>query len=577
MFVDRVPNRKSPPTYLIRESFREGKKVRKRTLANITKLPIEAIEQIRILLRGGTAVDSVSDAVSIVSNKPHGHVAAVLSVMNQLGLAELIDPRNSRNRRLVMGLIAQRVLDPASKLATSAALDAPTASDTLNEELDLKRVDVDDLYEAMDYLTARKTAIEQRLAERYLKEGSMVLCDITSSYVEGNKNEFAKFGYNRDGKKGKKQIVFGLLTDEDGCPVATEVFAGNTGDPTTVASQVAKLQTTTFGLKQVVLVGDRGLLTQARLREDIIPLGLDWITGMRKSQIRAVVEQKDVQLGLFDEQDLMEVQTDLYPNERVILCKNHYRAQYSATQRDELLEKTEKLLDKVVKATVRKRKPLQKADDIKVRAEIAARRYKMKKHFNLDIKEGHFAYTRNEESIQAEAALDGIYAIRTSLKDEPPADEVVAHYKRLTQVEMAFRTLKSVSLQVRPIHHRRKHRVIAHVFLCMLAYLVEYHLRKQLAPMLFADDCPEGKAARRTSVVQSSRRSHKAQQKARTKRTADGGKAMSYASLMKHLSGVCRAIMVPKLATGTPPRIPMRAPFTSTQKRAFKLLKVKGL
>ena len=302
---------------------------------------MEIIEGLRILLAGGTAVKSVEDAFTIRSNTPHGHVAAVLGIMKQLGLPELIAPKNSRFRRLVLGMIAARVIKPASKLATSAMLDVRTAASTLNEELGLKCVDEEDLYDAMDQLVKHKTSIEQRLAKRHLKEGGLVLYDVTSSYVEGRKNEFAAYGYNRDKKRGKQQIVIGLMTDPEGCPVSVDVFRGNTADVSTLGAQVAKLQQT-FGLKQVVLVGDRGILQQKQIQEELIPVGLDWITAMKKNEIRAVVEQESVQMSLFDEQDVMEIHSDLYPADRLVLCRNPLQAEKSKRQREELLIKTEK-------------------------------------------------------------------------------------------------------------------------------------------------------------------------------------------------------------------------------------------
>jgi len=576
MYVAKIPNRNSKPTWLIRESkWINGKSV-KTTLANITKLPMEIIEGLRILLAGGTAVKSVKEAFSIRSNTPHGHVAAVLGMMNQLHLPELIAPKNSRFRRLVLGMIAARVIKPASKLATSAMLDAQTASTTLNEELGLKRVDEDDLYDAMDQLLKRKTDIECRLAKRHLKEGSMVLYDVTSSYVEGEKNEWAAYGYNRDKKKGKKQIVFGLMTDQEGCPVSVEVFRGNTADTSTLRTQVAKIQKT-FGLKQVVMVGDRGILKQKQIQEEILPVGLDWITAMQKSEIREVVEQEGIQMSLFDEQDLVEVCCDLYPKDRLVLCRNPLQAAKNQQTREELLVKTEKDLDKIVEATQREKYRLKDAGKIGLRVGKVVNKKKMRKYFTLNIREEHFSYTRNEEALQKAEQLDGLYAIRSSLKQGPEASELVTHYKRLSTVEIAFRTMKSMSLQVRPIHHRTKNRVVAHVFLCMLAYYVEYHLRRKLAPMLFAEDDPAEKKAQRKSIVEPAKPSEQAKKKARTKRTATGEKALSFASLMDELSGLCRLVVVPKIGTDATPEVVMIEKISAIQKRAFKLLNIKLL
>ena len=572
MYVAEIPNRNSNPTWLIRESKRVDGKVVKTTLANISKLPEEVIENLRILLKGGTAVDSIEHAFTIQRNLPHGHVAAVLGMMDQLGMPELIAPKNSRFRRLVLGMIAARVFKPASKLATRSMLDIRSASSTLNHELGLKCVDEDDLYEAMDELVKHKTAIECRLAKRHLSEGAMVLYDVTSSYVEGKQNEWAAYGYNRDKKQGKKQIVMGLMTDQDGCPVSMEVFPGNTADVNTLRSQVDKLQKT-FGLKHVVMVGDRGILTQKQIQDELLPVGLDWITAMRKHQIREVVEQESLQMSLFDEQDLMEVQSDLYPEDRLILCRNPLQAQKSKRVREELLIKTEAALDRIVSATKREQRRLKGEDKIGVRVGRVLGKYKVAKFFTLTIEEDHFSYTRNAEALAKQEQLDGIYAIRSSLKSES-ATELVAKYKRLSQVEIAFRTMKAISLQVRPIHHRTKDRVVAHVFLCMLAYYVEYHLRRKLAPLLFAEEDPEAKKNLQPGPVQPVIPTPQAKKKAQTKRNQEGLQVTSFQSLMEELKSLCQLVVVPKNSSQEVILIDKISP---TQKKAFKLLNIKLL
>ena len=571
MYVDRVPNRNSPPCVLLRSSRRVGQKTVKETHANLSKLPPELVDQIRVLLKGGTAVRNIEEAFEVVDSRPHGHVAAVLGIMRKLDFPRLIDPKNSRLRRLVMGLIAARVLKADSKLATSTVLDAPNAPHTLNEELGLKRVDADDLYAAMDYLVARKGAIERRLAQKHLT--AMVLCDVTSSYVEGDNNELAAFGYNRDKKRGKMQIVFGLLTDEAGCPVAVEVFKGNTGDPTTVASQVQKLQQD-FGLRQVTVVGDRGLLTNARIRKDLKPLGLGWLTAMRRSEISKLVEPKGLQLDLFDETGLVEIESDAYPNERLILCRNPLRAKLSTEKRQKLLARTEDELKKVVKAVSRKKNPLRGAGAIGERVGRWLGRWKMRKFFDIEITDDHFSFARKEADIRKAETLDGVYAIRTTLDKQPTAAEIVAHYKRLAAVETAFRSLKSVSLKVRPIHHRRESRVIGHVFLCMLAYYVEYHLRKALAPMLWAEEDPEGKKAERNSAIEPAKRSEQTKKKIRTRRTTEGQTPRKFPQLMENLAALCRSTIRPKITLQKEYQITMLPPLTPIQKQAFKLLKI---
>ncbi len=575
MYVARIPNRNSNPTWLIRESKRVNGKIVKTTLANITNLPQAVIEGIRILLKGGTAVTSFKESFHVQSSKKHGQVAAVLEIMKQLEIPELIAPKNSRFRRLILGMVAARVIKPAIKLSSSSMLDVKTASTTLNEELGLKRVDEDDLYDAMDTLFERKTEIECRLAKRHLTEGGLVLYDVTISYVEGEKNEWAAYGYNKDKKNGKKQIVYGLMTDPQGRPVSAEVFHGNTADVKTLCTQVDKIQNT-FGLKQVVLVGDRGILKQKQVEEEILPVGLDWITAMQKAEIRKVVEEEGYQMSLFDEQDLVEVYCDLYPEDRLVLCRTPLQAAKSKKTREEMLTKTQEKLDKIVESIKNGR--LKDAGKIGVRVgKVFGDKKHKKKYFHLEIREGYFSYTRNEEMIQKEEQLDGVYAIRSSLKQELDAAELVTNYKRLSTVEMAFRAMKSMSLQVRPIHHRNKKRVVAHVFLCMLAYYVEYHLRRKLAPMLFADDDLEEKRVQRENVVEPSKPSDKAKKKAQTKQTQEGGKAMSYASVMEELSGLSRMVVCPNIKSGDASEVVMVKEISPTQKQALKLLNVKIL
>ena len=567
MFVERIPNRNSNPTFLIRESkWVDGKAV-KRTLANITKLPLPIIEQIKLLLKGGTVVQAFDDMFEIQSTLPHGHVAAVLGTMEQLKIPELIGPKNSRFRRLVLGMIAARVLSPASKLATGYMMDSDSPSSTLNEELGLKRVDQDDLYEAMDQLVTHKTDIECRLAKRHLKEGALVLCDVTSSYVEGQKNELADFGFSKDEKRNKKQVVIGLMTDEDGCPVSVEAFKGNTADVSTLSTQIVKIQKT-FGLENVVLVGDRGILKQKQLNEEIMPVGLDWVTAMQKSQIREIVEQEKVQMSLCDQQNLTEIYSDLYPEDRLILCKNPVLAASKKEKRDKLLRLTEKLLDPIVEATKRESRKLKGKDKIGERVGKVINKYKMAKFFDREYGEESFSYSRKEELIEKAELFDGVYAIRSSLKDHPEAEELVANYKRLSTVEVAFRTMKTISLHIRPIHHRITNRVIAHVFLCMLAYYVEYHMRKKLAPMLFAEEKPLERRAQREDVVAPSQPSEA------VKKADTGEKVMSFANVLDMLSGLCRTVVIPKISTKNKPEVVMVRKISATQKRALKLLGV---
>ena len=470
MYIESVPNRSSPPAVLLRESYRDGRRVKKRTLANLSKLPQPAIDVLRRVLRGEQLVNP-DDAFTCVRSLPHGHVAAVLDTLQQLGLHTLIARGTSRLRDLVLPLIVARVIDARSKLATARALTAESAVSTLGELLGLGDVDPHELYAAMDWLVERQDGIERRLAKRHLREHTLVLYDLTSSYVEGSHCALAQRGHSRDGKKGTLQVVFGLLCTAEGCPVAVEVFEGSTTDPLTVASQVAKIRDR-FGLQQVVLVGDRGMLTAARIREDLAGVeGLRWITTLRAPTIRKLVTAGTVTPSLFDERELAEVTSDEFPGERLIVCRNPLLAAQRRRKREELLAATEKDLEPIVAATRRENEPLRGAADIGLRVGKVINRYKMAKHFVTEITDERFTYRRNEEKIAAEQQLDGIYIVRSNVEPERfDAAQTVRAYKDLAKVERAFRCFKSVDLKVRPLHHRRADRVRAHVLLCMLAY-----------------------------------------------------------------------------------------------------------
>ena len=442
----------------------------------------------QILLKGGRAVARLEDAFHIARSLPHGHVAAVLGTLKKLRLDRTIAGAASPERQRVIALIAARILDPGSKLATARGLAQATARDSLAETLDIEDTDEDDLYAAMDWLLERQDAIERRLAKRHLADGALVLYDLTSSYLEGRRCPLAKRCHSRDGKRGKLQIEFGLLCDREGCPVAVEVFDGNTADPMTVGTQIDKLRRR-FGLHRVVLVGDRGLLTEARIREDVKPAGLNWISALRSSAIRELVESGAVQMSLFDETDLVEIRSDAYPGERLMVCRNPLLAAERARKRKDLLQATERLLEPIAAATTREKRRLAGKDKIGLRVGKSIGKYKMAKHFELDIADHSFGYRRNPSSIAREAALDGLYIVRTSLTAaELDAEGTVRAYKRLSAVERAFRSLKTVDLKVRPIFHHAANRVRAHVFLCMLAYYVEWHMRQRLKPLLFDDD-----------------------------------------------------------------------------------------
>ena len=573
MYIEAVPNRNSPPAVLLRESYREGRKVKKRTLANLSKCPPEVVEGLRVLLKGGTAVKQLPEAFEIERSLPHGHAAAALGAIERLGLPRLIDSQPSPQRDRTVALIAARILHPGSKLAAARGLAEETARDTLGETLELGEVSEDDLYAAMDWLLTRQADIERRLAKRRLQEGTLVLYDLTSVYLEGRRCPLAKRGHSRDGKRSKLQIEFGLLCDAEGCPVAVEVFQGNAADPMAVGAQIKKLKRR-FGLKRVVLVGDRGMLTEARIREEVKPSGLDWIGALRSSAIRSLVESGAVQMSLFDQTDLIEVRSDAYPGERLMVCRNPQLAQERSRKREALLQATEKLLAPIAKATRREKGPLKGEDKIALRVGKVIGKYKMAKHFALDIKDQSFGYRRDAESIAREAALDGLYVVRTSLPaSELDAQGTVRAYKRLSAVERAFRSLKTVDLKVRPVFHYTEGRVRAHVLLCTLAYYVEWHMRGWLKPLLFDDEDPAGAEAARASVVAPAKVSESARRKARSKRTANGLPVHSFQTLLADLATVAKNQVVPRLPGAQPFTVVTRP--TALQSEAFRLLGVR--
>ncbi len=572
MYIETVPNRNSPPAILLREGWREGGKVRKRTLANLSKWPGAKVDTLRRLLKNEPLVGR-DDAFDIVRSRPHGHVAAALGTLRKLRLDRTIAGADSPERRRALALIVARILDPGSKLATARGLAEAAARDSLAETLGLQDCGEDDLYAAMDWLLERQNAIERRLAKRHLEDGALVLYDLTSVWLEGRHCPLARRGYSRDGKKGRLRIEFGLLCDAGGCPVAVEVFDGNTADPATVGARVDKLRRR-FGLSKVVLVGDRGMLTEARIREDVRPAGLDWISALRGPAARSLVESGAVQLSLFDETDLVEVRSDAHPGERLMVCRNPLLAEERARKREELLRATEALLDPIAAATRRDQRRLKGADKIGLRAGKVVGKHKMAKHFELDIEDDAFGYRRKPESIAAEAALDGLYVVRTSLPaGELDAEGAVRAYKRLSAVERAFRSLKTVDLKVRPVFHRTADRVRAHVFLCMLAYYVEWHMRARLKPLLFDDHDPAAAAAARASIVAPARVSEAAREKARSKRTADGLPVHGFRTLLGDLATVAKNRVAPRLPGAEPFEVLTRP--TALQREAFKLLGVR--
>jgi transposase len=541
MYIERVPNRNSPPAVLLRESYREGGKIRKRTLANLSKLPDTVVDNLRIVLKGGAAIENLSESFSVERSLPHGHVAAVLGTIKKLSLHNLIAAENSRKRALVLAMIVARVLDPRSKLATARGLNSETCFSSLSELLGLEKADEDELYEAMDWLVSRQESIENELANRHLSEGALVLYDVSSTYFEGTQCPLARYGYNRDKKKGFLQIVFGLICDKLGCPIAVEVFEGNTSDTTTITAQIEKVRHR-FGIQQVVWVGDRGMITNTRILAEFQPVeGLDWITALRAPQIRKLVEQEAVQLSLFDETDLVEFSCSDYPDERLIACRNPMLAEEKSLTRVALLQATQQELHKIVIATSRDKRALKGADQIGLRVGRVLNSKGVGKYFNIAITEESFSFSRNEVAIAKDSALDGVYIIRTSVKPETlDAASAVRAYKSLSQVEQAFRSYKTIDLKVRPIYHRLEQRVKAHVFLCMLAYYVEWHMRKALAPLLFDDEKVTEQPEEQSSVVAPSKRSKKARAKAATKKTSEKLPVHSFRTLMADLATIVK-------------------------------------
>jgi transposase len=534
MFIERVPNRNSPPAILLREAWREGKKVRKRTLANLTRWPSAKVEALRGLLRNETLVAS-REAFVIERSIPQGHVEAVLGTIKKLGLDGLIASTRCRERNLVVGMMAERLIHPCSKLATTRLWHTTT----LAEELGVIDADEDDLYEAMDWLLARQDRIEKKLAARHLSEGSLVLYDVTSTYYEGRCCPLARYGHDRDGKSGRPIIVYGLMTDGEGRPVALEAYPGDTGDPSTVPDQTEKLRKR-FGMSRLVLVGDRGMLTQTQIDKVRAYPGLGWISALRTDGIRKLVKGGFLQMSLFDQKDLAEIHCPDYPSERLVACFNPLLAEERGRKRQELLEATERELGRIGREVARRTQTPLKKEEIGKKVGKVINRYKVGKHFTMTIGEGTFSYERDEDKIRQEEALDGIYVIRTSEPAERlSAEDTVRSYKNLAQVERAFRSLKGIDLLVRPIWHHTEDHVRAHLFLCMLAYYVEWHMRKALAPLLFDDEQLDENRKRR-DAVKPAKPSVSAQKKKTQRVTAEGLAIQSFDTLLEALGNRCR-------------------------------------
>ncbi len=568
MYVTRVPNRGSPPAVLLRESYRENGQVKTRTLANLSRWPEHKVEKLQRALKGLPAAGNLAEAFEITRSLPHGHVAAVLGTARRLGIEELIDSAPSRQRDLVVAMLIAAVIEPGSKLAVARGLRGETATSSLGEVLGVASCDEDDLYAAMDWVLARKDAIENALAARHLSNGTLVLYDVSSAAFEGHTCPLGAIGHARDGVKGRLQIVYGLLCSPAGVPIAIEVFKGNTADPKTLAAQIEKLKTR-FGLSQVALVGDRGMLTSARIDTELRSAHLDWISALRALQIKALVEAGAIQLSLFDQQDLFEITHPDYPGERLVCCHNPALADERARKRDELLAATEQELAKITAATTRDKRPVRGRDKIALRVGKVINHYKMAKHFDLDITDDSFTFTRKDGQIAAEAALDGIYVLRTSLPEHTLGrDDVVGRYKDLADVERFFRTLNS-ELDVRPIRHRLADRVRAHMFLRMLSYYISWHMKQALAPILFVDNDKPAAIAKRANPVAPAQRSDPALKKAAHKRTEDDHPVHSFTSLLADLATICANQIQP---TQDMPAFTKITSPTALQRRAFELL-----
>jgi hypothetical protein len=582
MHIAKVPNRKARPSFLLRETYREDGKVKNRTLANLSKLPIERIDTLRAALRGDPLAPIGENGFEIRRSLPHGHVLAALTTARRIGLEDLLPRRAPQRRRdLALALIVARLLDPAAKLATARMLDTDTASHSLGATLGLGSVTAREIYATLDWLGSEQSFIENQLARRHLKNGTLVLYDVTSTYLEGRCCPLARHGYSRDSRGDRPQLVIGLLCAADGCPVAVEVFEGNTADPATVAAQIAKLKQR-FRLRHVVMVGDRGMLTSARIEQTLRPAGLDWITALRGPAIQKLAaEGGPLQFSLFDTRDMAEITSPDYPDERLVVCKNPLLAEERRRKRDELLALTEVDLCKIEVRVAREKNPLRGAAAIGKAVGAVMGKRKMAKHFELTITEAAFSFTRKAEAIADEARFDGFYVLRTSL----PADQIdtagtVLAYKSLARVERAFRCMKTVDLALRPVFHWTAPRVRAHVLLCMLAYYLEWHMRQPLAPMLFDDHDRAAAEAEPVSPVAKAKVSKAAYRKASTQRTdiGDGEPSLpqpvhSFRTLLSDLATLTRNTVCfsgqKVLTVQTTP--------TPVQRRAFSLLGVEQM
>ncbi len=578
--IDVISNRGRSPQTLLRQSWREGKRVRHKTVANLTKLPPHVVDGFRAVLKGGAVFTGIDQAVSIRRALLHGHVAAILGVARKLGLPRILDRKSTRCGKLALAAVVARIIDPSSKLSTARHLSPDTAASSLGAVLGLGRVTGNEMLAMLDWLHSRQRHIEASLARRHLAGGTLILYDVSSSFVEGRCCPLAAFGHNRDGKKGKKQITYGLLCSADGCPVAVEVFSGNASDPSTVSAQVLKLRKR-FRIERIALVGDRGMLTSARIREDVKPAGFDWISALKTTEIRKLLVTRDREedaLPPLRPEDLVadqvaEITSPDFPGERLMVCLNPRLREERVRKREDLLAATDAALAEI-DASARRRQPRAgNRDRIHAAVGEQANRWKVRKHFDIEVRDDGISWKRNQEKIDAESRLDGVYIIRTSLSGaEIDAEKTVEAYKALSRVERAFRAIKTDRIQVRPIHVYAEDRVRAHVFLCMLAWYLEWHMRRALAPVLFEDDDPEGARDKRSSPVEKARPSDSAKRKTASKTMPDGLPVLNMADLLNHLGSL--TLNEATLPGQPDSRFMVTAEPTPLQAKAFQLLEL---
>ena len=573
MYIETVKNRNSPPCILLRESYRNSGRVCKKTLANLTALPNEALIILKKVLSGKTVSLEANHDFEIVRSLPYGHVIAVLETLRKTELDTCISSKPSRERDLILSIIIARLLNPESKLATARGLSLETAFCSLGEELNLSNINENDFYDAMDWLIERQDRIEAKLAKKHLSNGCILLYDTSSSYVEGSKCPLAKRGYNRDKKKGKLQINYGLICDIEGRPIAIEVFEGNTSDPATLSSQIEKVKHK-FNISKIIFVADRGVVTQARVDEELSKVGWDWVSALTSKSVNKLIKTKTLIPSNYEKEDFAEVSSPDYPGERLIICLNKALQKERCRTREELLQATENELNEIAQATSRTRSPLKGIKEISLRVGKIKNKYKVSKHFLFDISEERFSFKRNEKKIAKEAALDGFYVIRTSVNQQiMDAKQAVATYKNLSKVERAFRCCKTVDIKIRPIYHRLPERVEAHVFICMLAYYVEWHMRKALAPLLFDDHNKVEAEKQRESIVAPAKRSPEALSKASSKKTEDGFTVHSFQTLLSDLQTIVKNRIQIKGTTGsTFDKITIPTPY---QQKILELLEIK--